>query len=263
MITTYDAQQLLTGKAAVLGPDGSRIGPIGQVFLDDATGEPEWVTVRTGLFGGAESFVPLRGATVADGAVHVAFDKDTVKGAPRVEDPEGHLEAEDETALYAYYGLPGDGQETPRTGTGTGTDDAMTRSEERLDVSKERVATGRARLRKFVVTEQVTRTVSLRHDEVRIEREPVTDADREVVLAAGAALTPAEHEVVLTAERVVVAKEVVPVERVRLDVDTVQEDRVVSEEVRKEQIEVEGDVSTRGPADPTVDHEGRGPTDQR
>jgi uncharacterized protein (TIGR02271 family) len=258
MMTTHDAQQLLAGKADVRGPDGTRIGPIGQVYLDDATGEPEWVTVRTGLFGGAESFVPLQGATVSDGAVRVAFDKDTVKGAPRVEDPEGHLEAEDETALYAYYGLHGDGQEALRPGT----DDAMTRSEERLDVTKERVATGRARLRKFVVTEQVTRTVSLRHDEVRIEREPVSDADRGVVLAAGTALTPAEHEVVLTAERVVVAKEVVPVERVRLDVDTVQQDQVVSEELRKEQIEVEGDVSTRGPQDLATDPRGRG-TDQR
>jgi uncharacterized protein (TIGR02271 family) len=243
MITTYDAEQLITRRATVVGPDDTTIGTVGQVFVDDASGEPEWLTVRTGLFGGGESFVPLRGATVTDGTVHVAFDRDTVKGAPRVNDPDGHLGAEDETELYSYYEEHG-ARPATGTGTGTGTDDAMTRSEEQLHVSKQRVTRGRARLRKFVVSERVTRTVPLRHDEVRIEREPIGEADR-VVLAAGTDLTPAEHEVVLTAERVVAATDVVPVERVRLDVHTSYEDEVVSEEVRTEQIEVEGDVSTR------------------
>ena len=128
-----------------------------------------------------------------------------------------------------------------RDTSGPTTDDAMTRSEERLRVGTEQRETGRARLRKFIVTETETHTVPVSREEVRVEREPITDANAGQAYD-GPALSEEEHEVVLTEQRATVDKETVPVERVRLDKDVVTEQQQVSEEVRKEQIEVEGDA---------------------
>lgn len=115
----------------------------------------------------------------------------------------------------------------------------MTRSEERLNVGTQTVETGRARLRKYVVTENVTQTVPVSHEEVRIEREPITDANRGEALAGGD-LTSEEHEVALHAEQPVVAKETVPVERVRLGTETVTGTEQVNEQIRKEEIDTDG-----------------------
>jgi uncharacterized protein (TIGR02271 family) len=112
----------------------------------------------------------------------------------------------------------------------------MTRSEERVNVGTRSAETGRARLRKYVVTENVTQTVPVSHEEVRVEREPITAANRDAAVA-GPDISEDEHEVTLHAEEPVVQKETVPVERVRLDTETVTEDREVSETVRKEQID--------------------------
>jgi uncharacterized protein (TIGR02271 family) len=128
--------------------------------------------------------------------------------------------------------------------SGPTTDDAMTRSEEQVTVGTTNRETGRARLRKYVVTENVTQTVPVSHEEVRLEREPITDANRGDALD-GPAISEEEHEVVLHAEQPVVQKEAVPVERVRLDKETVTDTETVSEEVRKEQIELDGDDDTR------------------
>jgi uncharacterized protein (TIGR02271 family) len=115
----------------------------------------------------------------------------------------------------------------------------MTRSEERLNVGTEKQATGRARLRKYVTTENVTQTVPVQREEIRIEREPITDGNAGAAMS-GPDLSEEEHEVVLHEERVVVNKETVPVERVRLGTETVSEDVTVDEEVRKERIETDG-----------------------
>jgi uncharacterized protein (TIGR02271 family) len=116
----------------------------------------------------------------------------------------------------------------------------MTRSEEELQVGTTERETGRARLRKYVVTEQVQKTVPVQREEVRIEREPITDANVGDA-TAGPEISEEEHEVTLHEEEVVVEKRAVPKERVRLDKETVTEDKTVSEEVRKEQVEVDGD----------------------
>src|SRR6185437_2749637 len=123
-----------------------------------------------------------------------------------------------------------------RDTSGPTTDDAMTRSEERLHVGTEQVQAGRARLRKYVVTENVTRTVPVSHEEVRLEREPITGANRGAA-TSGSDISEEEHEVTLHAERPVVSKDTVPVERVRLGTKTVTEDHEVSETLRKEQID--------------------------
>ena len=255
MTSPNDAQQYIGRNAVDL--EGNKIGKIGQVYLDDRDGQPLWVTVSTGLFGNRESFAPIAGSAFDGDNVRLAVSKDTIKDAPNVDDDE-HISGDEQNALYDYYGdtiaSRGAGrQETGRAGLPdtagyasgeTTADDAMTRSEERLNVGKETVEAGRARLRKYVVTENVTRTVPVSHEEVRVEREPITEANRDAALS-GEPISEEEHEVTLRAERPVVEKEAVPVERVRLATDTVTEDAQVSESVRKEQID-DADVDTPG-----------------
>jgi uncharacterized protein (TIGR02271 family) len=308
-ITENDVTGLRDGN--VISSSGDKIGSIGQIYVDDQTGDPTFVTANTGLFGMKQSFVPLQGARVQDGDLIVDYDKDTVKDAPRIDD-DGSLTPEEEDQLYTYYGLGGagtttDGYDTTGyaagtttdtgyaadtdtattteagyagttttdtgtttaagyagatdtaaganydvgadrggdtdTGTGRGTvrDDAMTLSEERVNIGTRTEETGRARLRKYVVTENVTQTVPVQREEVRLEREPITD-ENVGDAGSGPDFTESEHEVTLTEERPVVEKEAVPVERVRLATDTVTDDVTVSEDVRKEEVDSDVDV---------------------
>lgn len=248
----------LTGRD-VRDLDGDKIGSIGQFYVDPDSGRPNWVTVKTGFFGTSESFVPLDRAEEVDGDLRVPYSKQTVKDAPNI-DPDRELSDEEADRLYDYYDsgdlTGGDGtwsagadrggdyddRSAGRDRTG-GTDDAMTRSEEQLRVGTERVQTGRARLRKYVVTEQQNVTVPVSREEVRLEREPITEGNVGDALS-GPDITEDEHEVVLTEERPVVEKETVPVERVRLDKETVTDTERVQADVRKEEIELD-DTGTR------------------
>ena len=99
---------------------------------------------------------------------------------------------------------------------------------------------GRARLRKYVVTDTEHVQVPVSREEVRVEREPITDANRDAAYS-GPDISEDEHEVTLRAERPVVKTEAVPVERVRLDKEKVTDTETV-DEVRKEKVEVEGDA---------------------
>ena len=141
----------------------------------------------------------------------------------------------------SFGGAPAVGDDV----SGPETDNAMTRSEEELSVGTQEREAGRARLRKYVVTEQVEQTVPVRREEVRLEREPITDANADAAMK-GADLSEEEHEVVLHQEEPVAEKRVVPKERVRLDKDVQTEERTVSEDVSREEIEVEGDSERRG-----------------
>jgi uncharacterized protein (TIGR02271 family) len=237
------------------GPDGEKIGTIADIYLDRDTGEPEWAAIKTGLLATKVSFAPLAEAAHSGDGVQLPYAKDQVKNAPSAE-ADGELSQDEEAALYRHYGLdyseaPSDsglptGQPTTDGGpvghdtSGPTTDDAMTRSEEELRVGTTQRETGRARLRKYVVTENVTRTVPVQREEVRIEREPVTDANIGDAMD-GPAISEEEHEVVLHEEQPVVEKNAVAKERVRLDKETVTEDAEVSEEVRRERIEADGE----------------------
>jgi uncharacterized protein (TIGR02271 family) len=298
----------------VYDTDGNKIGDAKHVFLDDATGRPEWVTVKTGLFGTSESFVPIREADLVEDHLEVPYPKNKIKDAPHVDvDGGGHLSEDEEHRLYEHYGIdwdeawqranrPGEGgwahsggeRETGTAGTadtgmtesaGTGAgmtgrtagdrtrpgmderadtrarggmgerapaderagmrDDAMTRSEERMKVGVERRETGHARLRKYVVTEDVEQTVPVRREEVRVEREPITDANRDAAMS-GEPISEAEHEVTLHEERPVAETETVPVERVRLTTDERVEEESVHGQVRKERIDTETDEGEGG-----------------
>jgi len=234
------------GHTAV-DPQGDKIGKIADVYVDDTTGQPEWLAVKTGLFGSHLSFVPLEGAAADGDDLRLPYPKDLVKDAPHA-DPDGHLEPEEEEVLYRHYGRSNGGNGGPsgerqqRSGRqqagGQDSGDAMTRSEEELRVGKEKVETGRVRLRKYVETEHEQVTVPVQREEVRVEREPITEKNRDAAMS-GEDITDAEHEVVLHEERPVVQKEAVPKERVRLETDTQTEEKTVDGDVRKERIETD------------------------
>lgn len=239
---------------------GEKIGTVGQVFLDDNTGQPAWATVHTGLFGLRESFVPVERIRPDGDGLLLPVAKETVKNAPSMDASEGHLDPDEVGELYRYYELPyhpvADGDDraqrtaSPTTGRRrTGPEDGpeLVRHEEHLEVGAERVERGRVRLRKYVVTEDVQMTVPVRHEEVRVEREPVQSSDSRAV--SDRALAEEEVEVVLHGERPVVRKETVPVEKVRLTKDVRTEQRTVSGKVRKERIDVQ-DEAARAPARP-------------
>ena len=233
--------------------DGSRIGPIDAIYLDDQSGQPEWALVTTGLFGTKASFVPLAQATQTGNDVGVPYDKQLVKDAPRV-DPDGHLSEAEERQLWRHYGLdydrttrrPATSRDTVgRDSSGPTTDEAMTRSEEELRVGTTQRERGRVRLRKYVTTEQVQQTVPVQREQARVEREPISHANRDAA-TSGPELAEAEHEVILREEEPVVQKRVVPKERVRLDKETVTDQEQVAEQVRKEQIDVQDEDRTGG-----------------
>ncbi|MCM1940243.1 PRC and DUF2382 domain-containing protein [Streptomyces sp. G3] len=292
MITREEIANVL--DQPVYDGDGNKIGDAKHVFFDDMTGRPEWVSVKTGMFGSAESFVPIRDAALVQDHLEVPYGKDQVKGAPSVDvDAGGHLSETEEHRLYDYYGINWDSvlSEAERTDDGrfaagpgpagtagaagaagtagaagaagvAGTtpggttgredaarreamrgDEAMTRSEEQMRVGVERHESGRARLRKYVVTEEVQQTVPVTHEEVRVVREPITDANRDEAMA-GPEISEAEHEVTLHAERPVVETETVPVERVRMTTEELTENETVRGQVRKERIEAETETFT-------------------
>ena len=114
----------------------------------------------------------------------------------------------------------------------------MTRSEEELRVGTTEREAGRARLKKYVVEEEVTKTVPVRREEVRVEREPITDANRDAAVD-GPEISEEEHEVVLHEEEVVAEKRAVPKERVRLETDVVTDEETVSDTVRKERVDTD------------------------
>jgi uncharacterized protein (TIGR02271 family) len=243
----------------MLDQDGDKIGTVKDVYTDYQTGKPEWATVSSGLFGMKSHFVPLASATPAAEDIRVSVSKDQVQSAPAV-DPDGELSEMEEQRLFEHYGVPytSEGSTTAQGSTiagetavganhsegydtsGPTTDDAMTRSEEELRVGTARQERGRARLRKYVVTEHVQQTVPVSHEEIRIEREPITDANVGDALS-GPEISEEEHEVVLSEEVPVVEKRAVPKERVRLGKETVTDEAAVSEEVRKERIEPDGE----------------------
>jgi uncharacterized protein (TIGR02271 family) len=237
----------------VVDQEGAKVGTLEEIYLDQRTDRPEWMLIHTGLFGMKSSFAPLVGARLDGDDVRIGYSKQEVKGAPSV-GPNRELSPEEEARLYAHYGLDyseprsdtgrprrerADRAPVGRDVSGPTTDDAMTRSEEELRVGTAKRERGRARLKKYVVTEEVNQTVPVQREEVRVEREPITDANRDRA-TDGPDISDEEHEVVLHEEEVVTEKRAVPKERVRLDKETVTDEQTVSDQVRKEQIDTEG-----------------------
>jgi len=237
--------------------DRDKVGKVEDIYMDDDTGKPEWLAVSTGFFGNRISFVPIAGATTAGNDLRSPWTKAQVKDAPHAE-PDGQLTQEEEARLYRHYGLEyserrstsglPEGAQTgaPPKGKQGSTDKSMTRSEEELRVGKTSEEAGKVRLRKWVETEHVSKTVPLTHEEVRVEREPITQDNRGRA-TAGAQISEGELEVTLHEEQVVAETRAVPKERVKLEKDVVTEDETVDADLRKERIEVEGDQASKRP----------------
>lgn len=254
--------------AEVVTQDDENLGGVGQVYLDDQTGEPTWVSVKTGWFGTNESLIPIQGADLTGGRIRVAHTKDVIKDAPNVS-ADSHLSEQEQDELFRYYS--GAGADMSRYGdvdadrdrvadvdrdrvvdvdadrdrTRVGADHdrdvdvdregSMTLHEERVDVGTERAETGRVRLRKHVVSDQKTVTVPVEREEFEVVREPVADGEAH----DGGRLGDDEAEVVLHEERPVVDKDVVATERVGLEKETVTEEQQVVTDVSREEVEVD------------------------
>ncbi|MHA7241027.1 PRC and DUF2382 domain-containing protein [Arthrobacter sp. TMS1-12-1] len=258
MLTMHDLDPLLGHRTAVVTDQGDKVGTLGEMYLNDATEAPTWVTVHTGLFGTKESFVPLEGAVVQDGRLVVAYPRDLIRHAPSIE-RDGHLGPEDKRVLYGHYGLdeattaaasvpvddatPSHDDGTVRERHGDG-EPWMIRSEERLRVGTESYEAARVRLRKYVVTEESRRRVPLLREELVIEREPITarNASPDASLFQEQVVELVGHE----EQAVVLGTETVPVERVRLARTTVAGRTTVREQVRKERVvsSIDGDEMT-------------------
>ncbi len=244
---------------------GSKVGKVDQVYLDDQTGEPNWLTLNTGMFGTSTSFVPLEGASFDGDDIRLAYDKDRIKDAPRI-DVDQHLEREQEDELYRYYGLSygGQGYDATQTQTdttqtaqatqttgyadtgtdvrsGTADEAAVTLSEERLQVGTQAQEAGRARLRKYTTSETETVSVPVTKEKLVVER---SAASGQATTTGGIADTDQVEEITLREERPVVAKETVAVEEVRVGKEQVTEQHEVTDEIRKEHVEIEGEGTT-------------------
>jgi len=264
--------------------DGGKIGSIEDIYLDRETDEPEWAVVTTGLFGTKRTFVPLTEAQMHEDGIRVPYEKAAVKDAPKIDPDGELSHEEERVLYqhygreYSDYQTGSGGFDTDTTtrgtvdtGTTTGgtvdtdttradyaderggpgtdtsgpnTDNAMTRSEEELRVGTTEREAGKVRLKKYVVEDQVTETVPVRREEVRVEREPITDANVDDALD-GPEISEEEHEVTLRSEEPVVEKRTVPKERIRLEKDVETEQREVSDTVCKEQLDVDDSSGRR------------------
>jgi uncharacterized protein (TIGR02271 family) len=265
---TFSIDELYRGT--VYDSTGDKIGSVKQVYTDDTTGEPQFVTVNTGLFGSRESFVPVRGATAKGDEIHVPYTKDFVKDAPGI-DADGHMEESEQDELLRYYDYSGGTRDsaidrdvtTGVGGVGDGSldldrdrdldlgrdrttdvgDESIVRREEQLNVGTERVETGRLRIRKHVVTEQQTVTVPVEREEFEVVREPIDGTS-----TTGGALGEDEIAVTTHAERPVVDKQVVDAERIGVEKRTVTDQERVSADISKEEIDIdrEGGIDRDG-----------------
>jgi hypothetical protein len=274
------------GDMVVVDQNAATIGTITAFYLDRATGLPTWALVQTGWFTDAQTFLPLTHAVETNEEIRVPYPKAFLQQAPRIQAHE-ELSPDDEVVLSAYYGLDDHrgavadrrlGPEPTVTGSPGGpTAPAkpaarppragpagppvprlaaqgpveVIRSEEELQVGVRR-RLRRLRLRKYVVTEYLTRTIPVRREEVRLEElpapaEPVGGPDDQLTVQAAG--DQALLEVVLHREEPVIQLRVVPAERVRLFKDVVTEQRTVTEDIRKEQIDLWSDLPGQ-PADP-------------
>jgi len=266
---TTQAEQLL--GARVTGSDGKVIGTVEQVFRDDADGTPAWARIRSGKTG---RFVPVSTGEMTPEGLRVPFDSRKVMAGPNIDAgqhmsaaqaeeirkyygiavPEQKAPARDAPSRQAPsrpsqsyqapsrsspsyqapsrqapYGQAPYGQRSRPT-----EQEWLVRQEERLEVDKETVETGRVRLHKYVDVEPVQETVRTFHDEYDIERITVTAQDR-----ISGDIGEEEQEIILYEERPVPRKEIVPVERIRLRTKRIEEDSVVRDELRRERVEVE------------------------
>jgi len=149
--------------------DGEKLGKLGDVFLDHRTDVPAWGGIRTGLFGRRESYVPLERVVEEGDDLRVPYAKDVVTSAPQI-DPDVALDPQEERALFEHYGETWD----QAGGVAPPAEGELIRHEEEPVVRSDgdlRPAE-RVRLRKVLVTDEQTRTIPVRREEIRLETDP-------------------------------------------------------------------------------------------
>ena len=238
MHMTMDELAEMQGKP-VYDSLGEKIGSVEEIFYDQQTNQPEWIGIGTGFLGTKRVLVPIEGADVSRDGISVRYDKEQVKGSPDIDSDV--LSEATEHKLYAYYDLE---PSTPRSqrklrGDAGTSKESVTRTEEELTVGKTQHEAGRARLRKWVETEPVEMDVELKRETARVTREAVDEP------VSDAALGDEDVEVTLREEQPVVHKQAVAKERIGLEKDVDIERETVSDEVRKERVDIEGDVDKR------------------
>lgn len=229
---------------------GFQVGLIGQVYLHPDTAAPQWVTVHTGKPSTTGLFVPLAGATGVGAGLGVPYSTDTVLTAPCADAETAVLSPAHVAQLHRHYGpqtgqghpLPGptdhQDQQDNNAALASG-DDGMTRSEEQLKIVTETFPTETVRLRKHIITEEKTITVSVRREVISVDRVPITDSDARSGGGLTAELSQARYQMVLYEEQIVVDKKIVPVERVTLITDLITEQHEITDQVRTEQIDTD------------------------
>ena len=237
----------------VYSSDGDKIGSVEEIYVDEQTNQPEWIGLGTGFFGTKRVIVPVQGADLTGDGVTVPYTKDQVKATPDIDGDE--ISQATEAELYSHYGLeyserrsdtglPEGGYgtgvaDTTRERTGTVGEGDVVRAEEEIQVGKQETEAGRARLRKWVETEPVEMDVELKRETARVTREPIDEP------VSGADLGEQEVEVPLRQEEAVAQKQTVAKERIGLEKDVETQQETVTDEVRKERVEVEGDEGFR------------------
>jgi uncharacterized protein (TIGR02271 family) len=223
----------------IADPGGTRYGRLDDLFVGQESGEPEFgiVTVpRPGGEGTKRVAVPMHTASLSGDVIVLPLDPVRVKSAPEVQDEVDAIPPESGRRVLDYFGMGGDAPTVPMPSLTPEAETVL--SEEQLEVDVEARAAERVRIRKQVVTEEVTVTVEVRREELVIEREPIP-RDEVGAPSEGAFADSEAMVIVLHAEEPVVGRRVVPVERVRLRKDLVVEQTTINEPVRKERAEVE------------------------
>lgn len=236
---TMHADQLV--GAQVTDPDGLAVGTVEQVFRDDVDGTPSWARIRSAK---GFHFVPLAGSKVTTGGgLSVPFDSQKIIGEPHIR-VDRHMSVDQEEQLCRHFGIrvPAQPTRASRAEHEEPGSAWVIRSEERLAVDLETRESGRVTMRKYVDAEPVQQTVRVFHEELEIERVPISDDDQ-----ITSDMAECEQEIILHEARPKITKKTVPVERLRLSVRKVEEDKTVTGEIRKERIEFVDDGSPGQP----------------
>lgn len=218
---------------------------------------PEWLAITTGWFGTSSSIAPIVGSSVHDGGLQIDVDKDTVKDAPSINDDDA-LTGADEIRLYEHYHIdPTGGGDAyvakQRAQHGYAVDRradqdfdveeaALTRREEELKVDTHSEETGKVRLRKYVTTEQETITVPVEKEHVVVEREPASGTSTK---SASGEIGEEVAEMTVHEDRVDAETQVVDKEEIRATKEHESDTEKVQADLRKEHVDVEGDVERR------------------
>jgi stress response protein YsnF len=238
---TMQAQEIV--GARVTDTDGQVVGTVEQVFTDEVDGKPVWARVRAGK---QSRFIPLGESRMAADGLSIPFGAQKILGGPEII-ADRHMSAAQTDQLRRYYGLTVPAQAGQQEQGRQPDEDWLVRAEERVSAGTEMLESGRVRIHKYVDVEPVEQTVRVSHEEYDVEHVPITAQER-----VSGEITEGEREVILHAERAVLRKEAVPVERVRLVTRKVEEDTTIRDEIRKERIEVEAaDSPATQPAEGT------------